>query len=264
MCRLRRLSWVSVVGTIALAVGLLVWRSGTGGAVAGVATPPASVGVTLDRPIPRAIASLPLTDQTGRSTALDAWRGRAVLLSPFLTSCQEECPVTTGALLAVQRSLLQAGLGSAVNIVEVTVDPERDTPARLAAYAHLTGSTWTLLTGSSQTLRTFWHWFGIYYQKVPEGSPPGIDWQTHRPYTYDVDHSDGFIVIDGHLDEPFVAGGMARIGWLPPRLRGLLDSQGEANLADPGPGSWTVDEEVNAVKWMLGDRPPSDRNGLHL
>jgi protein SCO1 len=256
--RLRRLSRsavvaaAAVVATIVLAVVLLVRRPDAGGAVAGVTAPPASVGVTVDRAIPPAIASLRLTDQAGRATTLDAWRGRTVLLSPFLTSCQEECPVTTGALLAVQRSLLRAGLGSRVDIVEVTVDPGRDTPARLAAYAHLTGSPWMLLTGSSQTLRTFWHWFGVYYQKVPEGSPPGIDWQTHRPYTYDVDHSDGFIVIDGHLRERFVAGGMARVGSLPRQLRSLLDSQGETNLTDPGPGSWTVDEAVNAVKWTFG------------
>jgi protein SCO1/2 len=239
-----------VPAAIVVAVVLLVWRPDTGSA-ARIAAPSASVGVTLDRPIPAAIASLPLTDQAGRSTTLDAFHGRTVLLSPFLTSCQEECPVTTGALLAVQHSLLRAGLGPRVSIVEVTVDPGRDNPARLAAYAHLTGTTWTLLTGSSQTLRELWHWFGVYYQKVPEGSPPGIDWQTHRPYTYDVNHTDGFMVIDGHLRERFVAGGMARIGSLPPQLRGLLDSQGEANLNNPGPGSWTVDEAVNAVKWTI-------------
>jgi cytochrome oxidase Cu insertion factor (SCO1/SenC/PrrC family) len=234
-----------------VAVGLLVRGLGAGDGAASVTAPSASVGVTLDRPIPATVASLPLTDQAGRSMTLDAWRGRTVLLSPFLTSCQEECPLTTGALLAVQHSLLRAGLGSRVSIVEVTVDTGRDKPPRLAAYAHLTGSTWTLLAGSSQTIRQFWHWVGVYYQKVPEGSPPDIDWQTHRPYTYDVDYSDGFMVIDGHLDERFVAGGMARIGSLSPQLRGLVRSQGEANLHNPGPGSWTADEAVSAVKWTI-------------
>lgn len=98
---------------------------------------------------------------------------------------------------AVRRlSALSDGLAGKVAIVEVTVDPGRDTPSRMAAFGRLTGSTWPLLTGSDANLAVFWHHFRIYYQKVPEGSPPGIDRETHRPSTYDVDHSDGFVLLD--------------------------------------------------------------------
>ncbi len=197
---------------------------------------------------------------------LDQFRGRAVLLVPFLTSCQEECPITTGALLVAQRSVAADDLSKKVAVVEVTVDPGRDTPARMAAFARLTGSTWPLLTGSSATLASLWHHFGVYYQEVPEGSPPGIDWETNRPYTYDVDHSDGFVLLDTHLRERFVAGGMTSIGQIPANLQRLLDSQGRADLRNPGGGTWTVSDRVE--RHRLGSRT-KDRHrrvsvgGLH-
>ena len=112
--------------------------------------------------------------------------------------------MTTGALLALERQLAAQHLTSKAAIVEVTVDPGRDTPQRMAAYAKLTGVTWPLLTASPTTLAALWHFFGIYYQVVPEGSPPGIDWQTGQPYTYDVNHSDGFALLDPPTTPTFI------------------------------------------------------------
>jgi hypothetical protein len=84
------------------------------------------------------------------------------------------------------------------------------------------------------------------------GSPPGIDWETHLPYTYDIDHSDGFVLLDAHLHERFIAGGMTRIAKIPANLKKLLDSEGRANLRNPGGGTWTVNDAVNAIEWALG------------
>jgi hypothetical protein len=92
----------------------------------------------------------------------------------------------------------------------------------------------------------------MYYQKVPEGSPPGINWQTQRPYTYDVDHSDGFVLLDSHLHERFIAGGMTTVGRIPANLEKLLDSQGRSDLRNPGGGTWTVSDALNAIGWVLG------------
>jgi protein SCO1 len=206
----------------------------------------------MNKPVARAIASLPLENQQGQQVTLNQFSGRAVLLAPFLTSCQEECPITTAALLSVYRAMKRDGLSKKVAIVEVTVDPARDSPQRMTAYASLTGSRWPLLTGTPTTLATFWRYFGIYYQRVPEGSPPGIDWETHLPYTYDVDHSDGFVLLDPQLRERFIAGGMTSIGKVPANLKKLLDSQGRANLRHPGGGTWTVSDAVNAIEWALG------------
>jgi hypothetical protein len=75
----------------------------------------------------------------------------------------------------------------------------------------------------------------------------------HRcPYTYDVDHSDGFVLLDAHLHERFVAGGMTSIGQIPADLQKLLDSQGVSDLRNPGGGTWTVADALNAISWALG------------
>ena len=94
-----------------------------------------------------------------------------MLLVPFLTSCQEECPITTAALLSVQRDIVSDGLSKKVAIVEVTVDPGRDTPQRMTAYASLTGSSWSLLTGAPTTLAYVVALFRHLLPKGAEGSP---------------------------------------------------------------------------------------------
>jgi protein SCO1 len=241
-----------------VAIGLLTWYvAGSLGHSAPPGAPSAQVGNVVNEPVPASIAALPLQNQHGQPVNLGELKGRVVLLAPFLTSCQEECPITTAALLVVERALQHDGLSKKVLILEATVDPGRDTPSRMKAYARLTGSTWPLLTGSPATLAALWRYFGIYYQKVAEGSPPGIDWQTHQPYTYDVDHSDGFVLLDTHLHERFITGGLTKIGQIPQALQKLLDSQGRTNLQKPGAGTWTVNDALNAIGWVAGRAVPN-------
>lgn len=232
----------------------MTWRLVDSPKTAGPAAPSASIGVLLNRPVSPTIANLPLENQAGRTLTLRTFEGRIVMIVPFLTSCQEECPITTGALLAMRQSIATDGLANKVVVAEVTVDPGRDSPARMAAFAKLTGSSWPLLTGSGPTLARLWKYFGIYYERVPEGSPPGIDWETHKPYTYDVDHSDGFVLLDASQHQRFIAGGMVQIAGIPARLQGLLDAEGRSNMKDPGGGAWTVPDGLNAIGWLL-DRP---------
>jgi protein SCO1/2 len=237
---------------VVLAIGLGAWAASGATAEGSLGPPPQSIGVTTDRELPPSLADMTFENQSGHRVTLQQSRGRAVFLVPFLTSCQEECPLTTGALLSVERRIKADHLGSRVVVAGITVDPERDSPARMAAYARLTGCTWSLWTSTNTSLAQFWRFFGVYYQKVPEGSPPGIDWQTGQPYTYDVDHSDGFIVLDTRLRERFIAGGMVRVASVPARVRGLLDAQGLANLRHPGGGSWSVTDALEAIGWVLG------------
>ena len=103
---------------------------------------------------------------------LRQFAGKAIFLVPFLTSCQEECPVTTGALLGLERDLSVQHVTSKAAIVEVTVDPRRDTPERMAAYAKLTGVTWPLLTASPATLTELWHFSGFTTRWCPKARLP--------------------------------------------------------------------------------------------
>jgi len=52
----------------------------------------------------------------------------------------------------VQRAVRVAGLGNQVVFIEATVDPERDTPARLRAYTKEFEADWPLLTGTPANL----------------------------------------------------------------------------------------------------------------
>ena len=85
------------------------------------------------RVVPNRIATISLLDSSGKQTDLAAFRGRIVVLANFMTSCQEECPITTGALLNVEQALHAAHLTDRVSILEVSVDPWRDDPSRLLA-----------------------------------------------------------------------------------------------------------------------------------
>ena len=153
------------------------------------------------------------------------------MLVPFLTLCQDICPLTTGNLLAVQRSLRADHAASKVQIIELTVDPERDTPARLAAYAKLTHSDWQLVTASPAELARLAKFFGFYYKKAPEDSRDARDWWTEKPLTYDVDHTDNYFVIDPAGIERVVQDAAPTFhGQLNPKLYKFLDALGRQHL----------------------------------
>ncbi len=237
-------------GWAILAPVLAILLASCGGASrAAPAAPSSSFGIVQDRPVP----AVPLMDQEGRARSLAAFRGKVVVMAPFLSLCQEECPLTTGAFISMQRDVRQAGLGKQVVFMGVSVDPDRDSPARLSAYSRQFGADWPLLTGGDASIQRLWRFFGIYYQKVPEGQPPGIDWWTHQALTYDVDHSDGFILLDTRGHERFITTTPPDLyGKLNPSLRPLLDNQGVQNLQhQPGP-SWTVPQALGAIGWLTG------------
>ena len=87
---------------------------------------------------------------------------RPVVLSFFFTSCTSICPVLNQTL-----ARLQKGLGAEkdqVRIVSISIDPEEDTPERLAAYArqYRSGPEWRLYTGTMQAIISTAKAFGAY------------------------------------------------------------------------------------------------------
>jgi protein SCO1 len=217
--------------------------------------PPPSQGLVLDRPTPQTVA---LVNQQGRAVSLAALRGKVVVLAPFLSLCQDECPLVTGAFISLQRSLRAAGLAHRVVFVEATVDPGRDTVARLAAYEKEFGADWDLWTGTPANIAAFWKPFGVDYQIVPEEQPPKTDWYTGQPLTYDVDHTDGYILISPAGRERFVdAAAPDEKAALDPKLRGLLDAGGLHNLQHPEAPDWTTTDALASVSWLLGTSVPA-------
>ena len=231
---------------MALALGVLLAACGS----AAPAAPPPSQGLILDRPTPQ---SVPLVNQQGQAVSLADLRGKLVVLAPFLSLCQDECPLVTGAYIALQRDLRAAGLAQRVVFVEATVDPGRDTVARLAVYQKEFGADWDLWTGTPANIAAFWKPFGVAYQIVPEEQPPKTDWWTGKPLTYDVDHTDGYILLDPAGRERFVdASAPNEKGALDAKLRSLLDDGGLHDLDNPQAPNWTTADALASIGWLLG------------
>jgi protein SCO1 len=239
----------------ALAASALA-ATGCGGGPGAPAPPSAYLGTALDRPVPHGVADLPLTTDAGKPTSLAALHGQVVVLADFLTLCQETCPLTTGNLLVMDRAVTAAGLGGRVRFVELTVDPNRDTPWRLRAYRRLVGApaNWLLLTGSPAVIGQVWRYFGVWYQQVAEDSPPGRDWLTGRPLTYDITHQDALIYLDEKGRERFLVVGSpdAAGAPVPPALRRFLSAQGRTDLNHPDASTWTAAEALTPIAWLTG------------
>ncbi len=223
----------------------------------GVPGPPSAyLGTVLDKLVPDSVADLRLTTDGGQPTSLAALHGQVVVLADFLTLCQETCPLTTGNLLQMDRAVTAAGLGRRVRFVELTVDPNRDTPFRLRAYRTLIGApaNWSLLTGSPAVIEQIWRYFGVWYQQVAEDNPPGTDWLTGKPLSYDIDHQDALLYLDATGQERFLVVGSPNAAGAPlaPALRRFLSAQGHADLSRPDASTWTAAEALSPIAWLTG------------
>jgi protein SCO1/2 len=98
----------------------------------------------LDLPLP----PFTLTSEQGTPYGLENLRGRVWVADFVFTSCPTVCPKLTLKMADIQHR--GRNLGDAFHLVTFTVDPENDTPERLAAYAksyHANPQRWTFLTG---------------------------------------------------------------------------------------------------------------------
>ena len=216
---------------------------------------PLAVGTALQRPRP--VPAMALTDAGGRPFSTTGWRGRWVVLAPSLTLCHEVCPMTTAALDQVKQQVDQQGLGKQVTVAEATVDPWRDTPARLRAYRRLSGASFELLTGTAPQIKRLWKFFGVYYSRVPQGKPPDVDWMTGKAETFDVEHTNAVYIIDPAGQERIVDQGMPDVsGRLPRGLHKLLNDQGVHNLAHPHFG-WSPQEIVQDLYYLMNRNVPA-------
>lgn len=120
-----------------------------------------------------ALRDLPLVDRNGRRVRLvsDVLDGRVAVISFVYTTCTTVCPVTSATFARLQSELGER-LGREVVLVSITVDPLRDTPARLKRYAaqHGAGEGWMWLTGAKADLDAVLKGMGAYtpnYQDHP-------------------------------------------------------------------------------------------------
>jgi protein SCO1 len=124
-----------------------------------------------------------LVDQHGQPRALADFKGKVVALFIGYTYCPDVCPTTLGELAMVAKEL--GGDASRMQVLFVTVDPERDSPAVLAKYVPAFNPAFLGLTGDPATIASTAQEFKVFYRKQPV---PGGE--------YTVDHSAGTYLYD--------------------------------------------------------------------
>lgn len=102
----------------------------------------------------------------GQPFGTEQLKGKPYALFFGFTHCPDTCPTTLARLVKLRR---RAGGDSALDIVFVTVDPERDGPKEMAAYSKAFGAPIIGLTGSASQIQKVEKQFGIFAQKVPTG-----------------------------------------------------------------------------------------------
>jgi protein SCO1 len=126
--------------------------------------------------------SLQLTDHTGRPRSLEDWRGKAVVLFFGFTHCPDVCPTT---LADVSNALKQLGPDAQrVQVLFVTVDPERDTPEVLAKYVTAFDPAFLGLYGDDAATRRVAKEFKVYYEKRKTDGGYSVD---HSAQSYVID-----------------------------------------------------------------------------
>jgi protein SCO1/2 len=128
--------------------------------------------------------SLALTDHHGKARRLEDFRGKAVVLFFGFARCPDVCPTTLADMAQVMRQL--GPLADRVQVLFVTVDPERDTQAALAKYVPAFDKRFVGLRGDLEATRAAAKEFKVYFEKRP----------AETPGEYSVDHSAQSYVID--------------------------------------------------------------------
>ena len=130
------------VTTAALLAGALgvVARVRQANAAPFAADPIEQLGTELTR-INDTPPALKLLDQNGAVVTLDAFRGRAVLVTFAFAHCTTVCPLVVHSVLSVRDRLASSDAERTPAVLVITLDPWRDTPSRLPAIARQWGMT---------------------------------------------------------------------------------------------------------------------------
>jgi cytochrome oxidase Cu insertion factor (SCO1/SenC/PrrC family) len=244
-----------------------------------IAQPPASVGTATTIVIPPNVLSAKFIDQNGVNHTLAELKGETAILVPFLTLCGDTCPFTTANMLQIDQRLTNLHK-TKIKVIGIDVDPYRDNPARLMAYSMIINShfqMWTAI-GTTSTpsftkaqlsmknpvgsgdinpnLLAIEKFLGYSVQVVPQGNPPSTDWKSpYQALTYDINHSDGFAIIDGSQKVRFISGTFpAFTGVLSKTLATFMHYKSNVYKKPVYKDGWTPTEALNAISWVTQTR----------
>ena len=127
-------------------------------------------------------SSFELTSHLGKSTKIKDFEGKVVAIFFGFTYCPDICPTTMYELKAIKDSL--GDDGDKLQVVFVSLDPERDTIKLMESYIPSFDSSFIGLTGSGDNIKKIASQYKIFYQKVGKGK------------NYTIDHSSAIYLID--------------------------------------------------------------------
>ena len=125
-----------------------------------------------------------LTDHTGKLRTLADFKGKAVVMFFGYTHCPDVCPTTMAEMKQVIEKLGEDG--KRVQVIFVSVDPERDTPALLAQYVPAFDPTFLGMVADLENTQKTAKDFKVIFQKVKGKTPD----------SYTMDHTAGSYVFD--------------------------------------------------------------------
>ena len=127
--------------------------------------------------------TLALTDHDGKRRTLEDFRGQVVVLFFGFTHCPDACPTTLAELANVAEALGEDA--KRMQVLVVTVDPERDTPEVLRQYVPSFHPSFLGLYGTAEETAAAAKEFKVYFQKQPQSGG-----------NYTMDHSAGTFILD--------------------------------------------------------------------
>jgi protein SCO1/2 len=157
-----------------------------------------------------------LTDQRGDTVRLGDLRGKAIVLTFIYTHCPDVCPLTAENLRATD-ALLPAAERDRVELLAVTVDPDRDTNAALEAFSaeHRLADNprWHALRGDRSTLAAVWAAYAIDPGAMRAmATPEGAVTLAHTDAVYVIDpQGRERVLLHSNLSPPALAHDLARL-----------------------------------------------------
>jgi protein SCO1/2 len=133
---------------------------------------------------PRIAPDFSLQGTDGRELKMSGHRGKIVLLAFGYSSCPAVCPTTLATFAETRRRLGQAAQD--VQVIYITVDPERDDSAHLKKYLDTFDSTFIGGTGAPNQLAAVRKAYGISAEKIPAGDTYSY---SHSSFTYLIDRA---------------------------------------------------------------------------
>ncbi|HEX9101773.1 MAG TPA: SCO family protein [Polyangia bacterium] len=137
------------------------------------------------------VPAFALTDAAGQPFGTQQLDGKVWIADFIFTTCPSVCPRMTGDMSRLQTWLVDRALDGRVLLVSISVDPGRDTPAKLRAYAeqfHARPGTWTFATGSQQAIEdAVVRGFKIAVSREKDDSEDG----------FAIVHGTKFVLVDG-------------------------------------------------------------------